>query len=52
VLGLGYGFVSGFIGGWLVAFLRNLAVLLRMAVIHRRAEAYRLRRLLEYLWEE
>jgi protoporphyrinogen oxidase len=52
LFGLGYGFASGFMGGWLFAFFRNVAVLLRMAVIHRRVEGYRLRRLIDYLWGE
>jgi protoporphyrinogen oxidase len=48
VVGLGYGFASGFVGGWLFAFLRNSAMFLYMAVIHRRAELYLLRKLFEY----
>jgi protoporphyrinogen oxidase len=48
LLGLVYGFVSGFIGGWGFAFLRNASVFLYMAVVHRRAEFDALRRLLEY----
>lgn len=49
VLGLAYGFVAGFIGGWGFALLRNAALFLYMAVIHRRAELYVMRRFLEYL---
>jgi len=49
VLGLAYGFIAGFIGGWGFAFLRNVAVFLTMALIHRRAERQLLRRLLEHL---
>jgi len=48
VLGLAYGFIAGFIGGWGFAFLRNVAVFLTMALIHRRAERQLLRRLLEH----
>ena len=48
VLGLLYGFVSGFVVGWAFAFLRNATVFLYMAVVHRRAELQALRRLLEY----
>jgi protoporphyrinogen oxidase len=48
VLGLLYGFVSGFVVGWCFAFLRNATVFLYMAVVHRRAELQALRRLLEY----
>jgi protoporphyrinogen oxidase len=49
VLGFAYGFVAGFIGGWGFAFLRNAAMVLYMAFIHRRAEVHFLRRFLEYL---
>jgi len=48
VLGLLYGFVSGFVVGWCFAFIRNAAVFLYMAFVHRRAELQALRRLLEY----
>jgi protoporphyrinogen oxidase len=48
VLGLLYGFLSGFVVGWAFAFLRNATVFLYMAVVHRRAELQALRRLLEY----
>jgi hypothetical protein len=37
-LGLFYGFFSGFVGGWSFAFVRNGAMFLTMALIHRRAE--------------
>jgi hypothetical protein len=47
VLGLAYGFASGFIGGWGFAFLRNAAVFLYMAVTRRRAERRLLRQLLQ-----
>lgn len=48
VLGLLYGFVSGFVVGWAFAFVRNATVFLYMAVVHRRAELQALRRFLEY----
>jgi len=48
VLGLFYGFGSGFVGGWSFAFLRNSTMFLYMAAIHRRAELYLLRKLFEY----
>jgi len=48
VLGLVYGFLAGFIGGWGFACLRNIALFLTLALIHRRAEWRLLRRLLEY----
>ncbi len=49
MLGLIYGFLVGFIGGWGFAFLRNTTMFLYMAMVHRRAEHQALRRLLEYL---
>jgi protoporphyrinogen oxidase len=48
LLGLAYGFVTGFIGGWTIAVLRNASMFLYMALIHRRAERDLVRRLLEY----
>ena len=47
-LGLFYGFLTGFIGGWFFALLRNTMMFLYMAAIHRRAELYLLRKLFEY----
>ena len=52
LLGLGYGFFAGFVGGWAFAFLRNVSVFLYMALLHRRAERLLLRNLLEYCKEE
>jgi len=49
LLGLGYGCLAGFGGGWAFAFLRNLAVFVYMALTHRRAEYQLLRRLLDYV---
>jgi protoporphyrinogen oxidase len=49
LLGLAYGFLTGFIGGWGFAFLRNITVFLYMALIRRRAERLVLRKLLEYV---
>ena len=48
VLGLAYGFFTGFLGGWGFAFLRNAVVFLYIAIIHRRAEWALLRELLKY----
>jgi hypothetical protein len=48
VIGLTYGFVAGFVGGWGIAFLRNAGMFLYMALIHRRAERQLLRKVLEY----
>jgi len=49
MLGLGYGFLSGFVCGWGFAFLRNTAVFAYMAIIHRRAEWSILWELLKYV---
>jgi protoporphyrinogen oxidase len=49
LLGLAYGFAAGFVAGWGFAVLRNLAVFLYNALIHRRAERLLLRNLLEYV---
>jgi protoporphyrinogen oxidase len=48
ILGLAYGFTSGFVGGWGVAFFRNAGVFLYMAITQRRAERQVLRKLLDY----
>lgn len=48
LLGLAYGFVTGFLGGWSFAFVRNAVVFLTMALFYRRAEWELLRRLFEY----
>ena len=49
VLGLAYGFVAGFVGGWGFALLRNAAMFLYMAIVRRQAELQLMRRFLEYL---
>ena len=49
LLGLGYGFVTGFTGGWSFAFLRNVTVFLSLAVMQHRAERVLLKKLLEYI---
>jgi hypothetical protein len=49
LVGLLYGFVAGFMGGWTLAFLRNAAVVVYMVVVRRRAEGMLTRNLLEYL---
>ena len=48
LIGLLYGFVAGFGIGWGFAFVRNAAVFIYAAAVHRRAELYVLRKLLEY----
>ena len=49
LLGLAYGFLTGFIGGWGFAFLRNITVFLYMALIRRHTERQLLKQLLEYV---
>jgi protoporphyrinogen oxidase len=49
VLGLAYGFITGFIGGWSFAFLRNAVVFLYMALAHRSVERQLMQRFLQYL---
>lgn len=49
LLGLAYGFITGFICGWGFAFLRNTTVFLSMALVRQQAERQLLRKLLEYL---
>jgi protoporphyrinogen oxidase len=48
VVGLFYGFITGFSGGWGFAFLRNTVMFLYAAIIHRRAEFDLLRKLMGY----
>lgn len=49
ILGLCYGFATGFVAGWGFAFFRNVSVFLYTALIQRRAERLLLRNLLEYV---
>lgn len=49
VLGLAYGFLTGFIGGWGFAFLRNVTMFFTAALIRRQAEWRLLRQFLEHL---
>jgi protoporphyrinogen oxidase len=49
LLGLAYGFFTGFAVGWGYAFFRNITVFLYMALIQRRAERLLLGKLLEYV---
>jgi hypothetical protein len=48
LIGLTYGFLVGFAGGWWIAFLRNAAAFVYTAMVHRRAEFRLLRKLLDY----
>jgi hypothetical protein len=49
LIGLGYGFLAGFLAGWGFAFLRNTSLFLTLAVIRRGAEFQALRRVLDYI---
>jgi protoporphyrinogen oxidase len=49
LLGLTYGFVSGFVGGWTFAFLRNATMFLYIASIERKAQRGLLRRFFDYM---
>lgn len=49
LVGAAYGFMAGFISGWGLAFLRNIAVFLYAALMQQRAERTLLRKLLEYV---
>lgn len=49
VIGLIYGFITGFMGGWGFAFLRNASAFFYMASIHHRAERQLLRKFFDYL---
>jgi hypothetical protein len=48
VVGLLYGVIVGFVGGWATAFLRNATVFVYLAASQRRAERHLMRKLLEY----
>ena len=49
LLGLSYGFIAGFVGGYGFALMRNVTVFLYTALMQRRAERLLLRKLLEYV---
>jgi hypothetical protein len=49
VVGLAYGFIVGFVGGWSFAFLRNACLFLWVAVLRRRANYHLLRRFFEFV---
>jgi protoporphyrinogen oxidase len=49
LLGLVYGFAVGFAGGWTLAFGRNVATAVYLAIVHRRVEKMLLRRLFEHV---
>lgn len=49
MVGLGYGFLCGYVGGWMFALLRNTILFLYLAMAHQRAERELLRKFLEFL---
>jgi protoporphyrinogen oxidase len=48
-LGLAYGMLGGFVGGWTFALLRNASALVALTVVRRRVERRALGRLLDYV---
>lgn len=48
-VGLAYGLVAGFAGGWLFALLRNAALFLSRALLYKQAERVLVQRMLDYL---
>jgi protoporphyrinogen oxidase len=49
VIGFGYAFASGFIGGWSFAFLRNATMFLYMAWLERKAQRGLMRRVFDFI---
>jgi hypothetical protein len=49
LLGLFYGLAAGFLAGWGFALLRNVSLLLSLAILRRRAQLRLLRRFLEFI---
>jgi protoporphyrinogen oxidase len=49
VIGLAYGFVSGFLGGWLFAFLRNASMFFSVAWMQRKAQRGLMRKIFDYI---
>ena len=49
LLALFYGFVTGFVGGWALAFIRNAVVFLHMVMTRRQTERRLMRKLMEYI---
>jgi hypothetical protein len=48
-VGFLYAFVAGFVGGWGLAYARNLMVFISAAAVHRDIELHLLRNLLDYM---
>ena len=49
LLGLGYGFIAGFVCAWVFALFRNMAMFLYFAYVRRHSEIQILRRFSEYI---
>ena len=49
IVGLAYGFVTGFVGGWLFATLRNISFFLSLMVLERGVQRRLLRQFFDYL---
>ena len=48
-IGLAYGFASGFVGGWMFAFLRNATMFFYLAWMEREAKRGLMRRIFDYI---
>jgi hypothetical protein len=48
-IGLWWGFVTGFVAGWFVAFMRNLVLAIWLFVLQTRAEAAQTRDFLDHI---
>lgn len=49
MIGLGYGFLTGYVAGWVFALMRNMSLFFYLAMAQERAERDLLRRFLEFL---
>ena len=48
-IGLAYALITGFIGGWGLALVRNIMVYVSASIIHRDIEMHLLRKLLDWM---
>lgn len=48
-LGLFWGFISGFVAGWFVAFVRNLVIAIRLTVLRGKADLSQARDFLDHI---
>jgi hypothetical protein len=48
-VGMGWGFVVGFVGGWFFAFCRNLALAISIFITRTRAELAQTRDFLDHI---